>query len=197
MLQLDSESAQAVNPDEHDEERLQGELAATEGQLRLAEEEILHVRRDLKQSLETLREVGTHARDVTHELDMCRVKLREGRDARRSLRFKLDEAAELLRLRSAKLESSKAEAETSRFRCSQIMFLSVALQERVAELEAELKMLKSTPKYSALSPAHDDSPGAADTGKCASKCTRLIHLCPQTLKRSQAMPIYTFRIPYI
>jgi len=169
MLQLESESAQLVNSGKHDEKRLQGKLAGTKEQLRLAEEELLHVRRDLKRSRETLREVETRARDVTHELDMCRVKMREGQDTRRSLRFKLDEAAELLRLRSAELDSSKIEAETSQFKCSQITFLSVALQERVTELEAELKMLKSTPKHSALSSAHDDTSGATDTGGCASQ----------------------------
>ncbi|KAH9957581.1 hypothetical protein BC827DRAFT_649692 [Russula dissimulans] len=175
MLQLESESTQVVNPNEHDDKCLQ---------VRLAGEEFLHVRRNLKQSRETLREVETHARDVMHELDMCRVKLREGQDARRSLRFELDESAELLRLRSAELESSKVEAEMSQFKCSQIMFLSVALQERVTELEAELKTLKSTPKYSALSSAHDDSSPVADadTGMCASQFTLTRPLIPPVLE---------------
>ncbi|KAI9510003.1 hypothetical protein F5148DRAFT_1366837, partial [Russula earlei] len=157
MRQLESGSTSYENSNHHDEKHPQFELAATKKQLRLTEGELVDVRRDLDQSREALQELETYAKDMIYELDMCLVKLRDAQDARRALVMNLDEAVELLRLRSAMLESSLSEAEASQFACSQITLLSTALQERVNELEDEVKKLKSRPKHSTTPTVHRDS----------------------------------------
>ena len=145
MRQPESESAQDVKPDEQDDRHLEEELTATTEQLRLTKEEVLNLRRDLGRSRETIREVKSRARDLEHKLWMCEVKLRETQDARRDSRIRFVQVVELLSLRRAELESSIAEAKASQFKCSQVTFLSAALQERVTELEAEVKTLKTNP----------------------------------------------------
>jgi chromosome segregation ATPase len=145
MRQPESESAQDVKPDEQDDRHLEEELTATTEQLRLTEEEVLILRRDLGRSRATIREVKSRARDLEHQLRMCQVKLRETQDARRESRIRFVEVVELLSLRRAELESSIAEAKASQFKCSQVTFLSAALQQRVTELEAEVKTLKTNP----------------------------------------------------
>ena len=145
MRQPESESAQDVKPDEQDDRHLEEELTATTEQLRLTEEEVLILRRDLGRSRETIREVKSRARDLEHKLQMCQARLRKTQDARRNARIRFVQAMELLSLRRAELESSIAEAKASQFKCSQVTFLSAALQGRVTELEAEVKTLKTNP----------------------------------------------------
>jgi chromosome segregation ATPase len=145
MRQPESESAQDVKPDEQDDRHLEEELTATTEQLRLTEEEVLILRRDLGRSRATIREVKSRARDLEHKLGMCQARLRKTQDARRDARIRFAQALELLSLRRADFEWSIAEAKASQFKCSQVTFLSAALQERVTELEAEVKTLKTNP----------------------------------------------------
>ena len=134
-------SAQDAKPDEHDYRRLEEQMATTARQLRLAEEEVLTLRRDLDQSKKKLWDVETRADNVRN---LYRTKLNKTEDARRVLENQLVEAVEDSRLRSAELEASMVEVEASQFKCSQFMFLSAALQERVGDLEGQLKLLKDT-----------------------------------------------------
>ena len=134
-------SAQDAKPDEHDYRRLEEQMATTVRQLRLAEEEVLTLRRDLDQSEKKLWDVETHANNARK---LYRTKLSKTEDARRVLENRLVEAVEDSRLRNAELEASMAEVEASQFKCSQFMFLSAALQERVGDLEGQLKLLKDT-----------------------------------------------------
>jgi hypothetical protein len=159
MCQLEIERAQEVESSELEKNHLLDELAVTGKQLRLTQEDVRLMRRDLDEEREMRREVETH---IEHELDMCQAKLEEVQDARRIGRIKFIEAIELLRLRSADAESLRAEAEATRFRCSQVTFLSAALRERVTDLEGELRTLKSAWLCSAPTPATIIPP--ADTG---------------------------------
>jgi hypothetical protein len=159
LCQVEPESAENVKPKEGDEMGLQEELIATKEQLRLAEEEVRGLRRELGRSRESLREAQTHARS---ELDACQATMREAQDAQYASEVKFTEATQLLRVHQAELESSKARAEESQFKCSQATFLCVALRERVTELEAEVKTLKSAKKYR----AHSDSRSHRPTGTC-------------------------------
>jgi hypothetical protein len=145
------ESAGDVNPNGRDETRLQEELIAAKEQLRLAEEDVRDLRRELGQSRESLREVETRVRALEHELDICRVTVREAQDAQHASEVKSIEATQLLRVHQAESESSMARAEESQFKCSQVTLLCAALRERVTELEAKVKKLKSARKYRAHS----------------------------------------------
>jgi hypothetical protein len=134
-------SAQDVKPDECDYRRLEEQMATTARELQLAEEEVLTLRRDLDQSKKKLWDVETRANNARR---LYRTKLSKTEDARRVLENRLVEAVEDSRLRSAELEASMVEVEASQFKCSQFMFLSAALQERVGDLEGQLKLLKDT-----------------------------------------------------
>lgn len=172
MRQEESESAEdAVKPNsEQQERRLQGELAMTKEQLCLAEEEVLTVRRELDQSREALREVIAHIASLQSEWEMFKAMLRETQDARRSSMAELAEVIGLLRV-------SQAEWEESQFRCSQVTFLCMALQERVTELEEAKAM------YPAITPVHtgpsrSNCPREVGTGMCAlPDLRRLVSLC--------------------
>jgi chromosome segregation ATPase len=163
MCQLEFEHAQEVESSELEKSHLLDELAVTREQLRLTQEEICQLRHDLDREKEMRRDVETH---IEHELDMCQAKLEAVQDARRTGRIKFIEAIELLRLRSANAESLKVEAEDTRFRCEQVTFLSAALQQRVTDLEAELRTLKSARLCSTPTQATIRSPfiRPADTG---------------------------------
>ena len=151
-----STSAQGVTPDRRDECRLEGrpvsttnsseELAVTNEQLRLTEEEVLILRRRLDQSRETIWEMENHTRRLEHQLGKCQIKVREAQDARRDNRIKFVGVLGLLSLRHIELESLIDEVRSSQFKCSQVTFLSAALQERVTDLEAEVKSLKGARK---------------------------------------------------
>ena len=97
--------------------------------------------------------------------------LRESQDARRTSLTKLAEFVELLRVSQAESESWMAEAEESRFKCSQVKSLCAALHERVTELETEVKKLR----YSTAAHAHTGlrSVFTADTRR--SMCLRQIY----------------------
>jgi hypothetical protein len=163
MCQLEFERAQEAESNELEKSHLLDELAVTREQLRLTQEDVRQLRRDLDREKEMRRGVETH---IEHELDMCQAKLEEVQDARRTGSIKFFEAIELLRLRSADAESLKVEAEDTRFRCEQVTLLSAALQERVTDLEAELRTLKSARLCSAPTPATVIPPfiPPADTG---------------------------------
>ena len=72
--------------------------------------------------------------DVTKRSAGCASGVDPPDVARRALEDKFVEAVENLRLRSAELQASMVEVEASQFKCSQYMFLSAALQERVDDL---------------------------------------------------------------
>ncbi len=74
----------------------------------------------------------------------------------------LAEVINLLHATQAESESSMLKAEASEFRCSQARFLCAALQERVTELEAEIKKLKC-PAITPV-PARSFCPSPTDTG---------------------------------
>ena len=118
--------------------------------------------RDLDHSREAVREVMAHIVSLRSEWEMYKAMLREAQDARRSGMTELAEVIGLLRV-------SQAEWEESQFRCSQVTFLCAALQERVTELEANVKMLK----YPAITPVHTHSESRSchltgtGTGTCA------------------------------
>src|SRR5260370_21350600 len=69
----------------------------------------------------------------------CKAMLREAQVAHRSSLTELAEVIDLLHASQAESESSIVKAEASEFRCSQARFLCAALQERVTDLEAEIK----------------------------------------------------------
>ena len=138
-----------AEPNERDDRHLEEELEMTTEKLKLAEQEVLNLRRNLEQSKEAIWDTENHARDLKYELHECQEKLREALDARRECRVNFVEVVGLLRQRRTELELSTAETKASQFKCSQVTLLSAALQERVNELGAEVKMLKSTQKSSA------------------------------------------------
>lgn len=113
--------------------------------LRLTEE-VLILRRDLDKSRETVLEMGSYSRNLEHQLGECQMKIRETQDAWRDSRIKFVEIVGLLSLRRLEFESLTAEVQTSQFKCSQATFLSTALQERVTQLETELKSLRNAKK---------------------------------------------------
>jgi len=162
-------SAQDVRLNGHDDRPLEEQLATTAEQLRLAEEEVLTLRRDLDQSRNSVWDVETRSSDVVNSY---RTKLSKTEDARRALENKFVEAVENLRLRSAELETSMVEVEASTFKCSQFIFLSAALQERVDELEGEVKLLKGTRDYPALTVASSPSLFVMDTGMVSPPSTQ-------------------------
>jgi hypothetical protein len=141
------ESAEDVKPDGRCNRRLEDESVVTNEQLRLTGEEL---RRNLGQS--RVLELASHARNLERQLGECQMKLRGAEDARRDSRIKFVEVVGLLSRRRIELESSIAEAQASQFRCSQVTFLSTALQDRVTELEAEVKSLKNAKTNSTPSP---------------------------------------------
>jgi hypothetical protein len=174
MCELESDSSRDLSQNMKsnrpgDENLPNMELDVTKEQLRLSEEEVLSLRSQLDQSKETVQEMGTLTRVLEYELDLCRTALQETQDARRAGRIKFIEAVGLLRLRRAELESLMAEAEGSQFRCSQVMFLSAALQERVTDLEAQVETLKSAQKRATTLPAYSGSHSfcPSNTGMCA------------------------------
>ena len=162
--QVEPESDEDVKPNERDETRLQEELIATKEQLRLAEEDVRNLRRELGRSRELLREAETHVRALEHELDICQATVREAQEAQYASEVKFTEATQLLRVHQTESESSTARAEESELKCSRVTFLCTALQERVAELEAEVKKLKSARKYRAHSNSRSRRPTGTRTG---------------------------------
>jgi hypothetical protein len=139
--QLESERAQHVTPTEPDDHSLERELTATMEKLRVTEEEVLNLRRDLDQSRKAMCGAESDARDLGRKLDKCQAKLRKSADSRRAMEAQF---AERLRLSSAALKSSRAQVEASQLKCSHATSLSTALQERVDELEDQITTLKSS-----------------------------------------------------
>jgi hypothetical protein len=132
------ETAQDVKPDGRCNRRLNDDSVVKDERLRLTGEDLRH---NLGQSRAL--ELESHARNLERQLSECQMKLRGAQDARRDSRIKFVEVVGLLSLRRIELESSIAQAQASQFRCSQVTFLSTALQDRVTELEAEVKSLKN------------------------------------------------------
>jgi chromosome segregation ATPase len=169
MRRPDPESAQHANPNDRDDRRLEEHLATTMGQLRLAEEEVLTLRRDLDQSRKMIWDMENRTNDV---INSYRTKLSKTEDAGRALEDKFAETVENLRLRSAELEASMFEVEASQFKCSQFMFLSAALQERVDELDGEVKSLKGAWDYPAPTVAPSPSSFVTNTGMISPPSTK-------------------------
>ena len=167
MRQVEPESAEDVKPNERDETRLRGELSATKEQLCLAEEGVRDLRRELGQSRGSLRKIEIQVRALECELDICRATVQEARDAQHATEVKFSEATQLVRVHQAESESSMARAEESQLKCSQVTFLCAALQERVTELEAKVKKLKSSRKYRANSNSRSRSLTDTRTGMLA------------------------------
>jgi len=176
MRQMEHESTEDVKPNEREETRLQEDLIATKEQLRLAEEDVRDLRRELGQSRESLREVETHVRALEHELGICQATVREAQDAQYTSEVKFTEATQLLRVHQAESESSMARAEESQLKCSQVTLLCAALRERVTELEAKVKNLKSARKYRAHSNSRSRRPTATCTGMLAPDLRCLVRL---------------------
>jgi DNA repair exonuclease SbcCD ATPase subunit len=176
MCQLEFERDQVVDCREGEKKHLQEELAVTSEQLRLTQEDVFNLRRDLDQEKEARREAETNAKGVEYELVMCQAKLQEVQDARRTGRIKFVEAVELLRLRSADVESLKDEAEATEIKCSQVTLLSAVLRERVMDLEAEVERLKCVQSCSATTAARTPSPliCSADSGLRAADFCSLV-----------------------
>jgi hypothetical protein len=156
-----------VKPNEQDDTHLQDELTTTKEQLRLAEDDVRNLRHELGQSRESLREVETHVRALEHELDICQATVREAQDAQYASEIKFTEATQLVRVHQAESESSMARAEDSELKCSQVTLLCAALRERVTELEAEVKKLKSAREYR----AHSNSRSRRPTRTCIGMLT--------------------------
>jgi hypothetical protein len=111
--------------------------------------------------------VETHVKALEYELDICQATVREAQDAQHASEVKFTEATELLRVHRAESESSIARAEESQFNYSQVTFLCAALRERVTELEAKVKKLKSGRKYRAQSNSRSRRPTSTCTGMLA------------------------------
>ena len=184
MRQVEPESAQDVKPNERD---LQEELIATKEQLRLAEEEVLHLRRELGQSRVSLRDLETHVRALENELGICQATMREAQDAQYASEIKFTEATQLLREHQAESESSMARAEESQFKCSQVTFLCATLRERVTELEAKVNKLKSARKYRAHSNSRSRRPTGTCTGMLAPDLRCLVYLYVRALSDLEAV----------
>ena len=178
----DQESEVAKKPDERDETRLHEELIATKEQLRLAEEDVHTLRRELGQSRESLCGVKTRVRALEHELDVCQATVREAQDAQYASEVKFTEATQLLRVHQAESESSKARADESQLKCSQVTLLCAALRERVTELEAKVKKLKSAREYRARSSSRSRRPTSSSTGMLALDLRCLVRLYPGTIR---------------
>ncbi|KAF8483954.1 hypothetical protein DFH94DRAFT_725620 [Russula ochroleuca] len=197
---VEPQGTRDVNPNERERESLRDEIVRLQEQLvvakkkqRIAEEEARDVRRELDQSKETLREaeedgrgvrreldqskatlreVETHVMALEYELGLCQATLRKAQDARHASKVELDEVAQLLRQHQAESESSMARAEASQFKFSQATLLCAALQERVTELEAQVKTLSSTQKYPATRAAHTNSRSIRPTATYLEATTR-------------------------
>ena len=130
MRRLEPGRAQDVKYHGRDDQRSEEQLKRRRESLRLTEEAVLTLRRDLDYSRKAVWE--TLANGVVNSY---RTKLRKIEDARRALEKKFVEAVENLRLRSEELETSMVEVEVSRFKCLEFKFLAAALQEHVSELE--------------------------------------------------------------
>jgi hypothetical protein len=187
MGQVGPESAENVKPNERDETHLQEELIATKEQLRLAEEDVRNLRRELGQSRESLREVETHVRALEHELNVCQATVREAQDAQYASEVKLTEATQLLRVHQTESESSMARAEESQLKCSQVTFLCSALRERVTELEAKVKKLKSAREYRAHSDSRSRRLPGTSTGMHAPDLRCLVFLYIRVLSDLEAV----------
>jgi hypothetical protein len=178
MHQVEPESAEDVRSSERDETRLQEELIATKEQLRLAEEDVRDLRRELGQSRESLREL----RLMSGTLSMSWISVRRQSEKRKMhstpARTKFTEATQLLLVRvhpgQAESESSTARAEESQPKSSQITFLCAALRERVTELEAKVKKLTSVRQYRAHSNSRSRCPTGTCTGMLASDLRCLV-----------------------
>jgi hypothetical protein len=187
MRQVELESAEYVKPNERDETCLQEELVATKEQLRLAEHDVRDLRRELSQSRVSLRKVETHVRALEHELDICQATVREAQDAQYASEVKFAEATQLLRVHQAESESSMARAEESEFKSSQATLLCTALRERVTELEAKVKKLKSAREYRAHSNSRSRRPTGTCTGMLAPDLRRLVCLYIRALSDLEAV----------
>ena len=165
-------SDQDADPNGHDDRRLEEHLATTMGQLRLAEEEVLTLRRDLDQSRKTICDMANRTDDV---INSYRTKLSETEDVRRALEDKFAEAVETLRLRSAELKGSMVEVEASQFKCSQLMLLSAALQERVDELDGEDRLLKGSRDCPAPTVAPSPPSFVPNTGMVSPPSTKTLY----------------------
>jgi hypothetical protein len=166
ICQLEFERAQEVESSEREKKHLQEELGVTREQLRLTQEDVINLHRDLDQEKEARGEAETHAKGVEYELDICQSKLQEVQDAHRTEGIKFVEAVELLGLRSANVEPLKDEAEATEIKCSQVTLLSAVLRERVMYLEGEVERLKCVQRCSGTTAARTISPLIcfADTG---------------------------------
>ena len=168
----DPRSAQDANPNGYNDRHLEEHLATTIGQLRLAEEEVLTLRRDLDQSRKTICDMANRTDDV---INSYRTKLSETEDVRRALEDKFAEAVETLRLRSAELKGSMVEVEASQFKCSQLMLLSAALQERVDELDGEDRLLKGSRDCPAPTVAPSPPSFVPNTGMVSPPSTKTLY----------------------
>ncbi len=176
MREGEPNSPEDVKPDKRDEKRLQEELIATKEKLRVAEEEVRDLRRELGQSRVSIREVETHVRALENELDVCRAALRDAQDAQHASEVKFVEASRLQRLHQAESESLMARAEASQFKSSQATLLCTALQERVTELEAKVKELKSARKDQRRTNSRSGRPTNTCTGMHAPDLRCLVRL---------------------
>lgn len=187
---------------ERNDRHLEEELATTTAKLKLAEQELLKLRRNLERSKEATWDMERYAGYLEYELHECRAKLLEALDTRRECRIRFVEVVELLRQRRTELESSMAETKASQFKCSQATFLSAALQERVTELEAEVKALKSTRKPSArmLAPCTESGsvfPTDRDAGMGAPRSTPFRTLISESEAISHSAELQSFDSVYI
>jgi hypothetical protein len=187
ICQVGPESAVDVKPNERDRTRLQEELIARKEQLRLVEEDARVLRRELGQSRESLHEVESRVRTVECELDICQATVREAQDAWYASEVKLTEATKLLRVYQAESESSMTRADESELKYSQVTFICAALRERVTELEAKVKKLKSARTYRTHSNSRSRRPTGARTGIPAPDLRRLFCLYVRALSDLEAV----------
>ena len=97
---------------------------------------------------ETLQDTNTHAEDVTHGLETC--KSRDVQDTRHAGIDRFCNVVELFRQRSADFKSLRADAEASKSRQSEAVYLSAMLRKRAKIIEAEVKSLNPNQKCRAV-----------------------------------------------
>ena len=168
ISQLEAERAREVESRKRSERPLHEELLATKERLHMTQE-VSRANRKPDRERKKLQGTRAHAEDVARKLTTWKTKLKDVQDARRSSIVRFSDVVELFCQCSVDLEPLRAEAEASKSKHSEAVYLSAMLRKRVEILEAVIKSLSFNQKREEMRPAHANSPlfCPADKGSCA------------------------------